>query len=101
MQIEINNQADIANKYLRFAKWKLRRIHEKFEYLLYAEVLISKEGSGKVEYKIVTRLGVPGHDIILNNRSSNIKMLWKTTMQDVQRYLRRYKQRATKSRVQY
>lgn len=101
MKISIRNQAGIPNKYIRFVKWKIRNIQSKFNELLYFEAYISKEGSSVPRYKTVLKLGVPGHDIILSHQSANLKELWSKSMQSVQRYLRKSKERqvATRSRL--
>ncbi len=93
MQIVIRNQAKISNKYIRFIKWKIRKIKDKFKHLLYLKVLISKEGQKPSRYKAVLKLGIKGHDIILTNYSENLTSLWSKSVNDVQRYLRKNKER--------
>ena len=101
MEIEIRNQANIPNKYLRFAKWKIRKIKRKFDQLLYTEIFISKEGSKVSEYKAVIRLGIPGNDIILTNQDVNLKQLWSQSMKDMERYLRKHKEKFISSKYRH
>ncbi len=96
MNIQVNNQAGLPNKFVRLAKWKMYRVKEQFNQLLYSEIFISKEGKGLVEYHSVIKLGVPGYDIILKNKSHSPKALFKTSYADVVRYLRKNKERIKK-----
>ena len=98
MTIKVRNQANIANKYVRFAKWKIRKIKAKFDQLLYAEVFITKEGHAVANYKAVVRLGVPGNDLILANTSQDLKQLWRDSLRDVERHLRKYKEKSVESK---
>ncbi len=97
MNLIVRNQAEIPNKYIRFIKWKIRTIDEKFNVnLLYAEVFVSKEGQNPTEYKSTIKLGIPGHDIILNNKSKNLKQLWSKSSKDIARYLKQNKLKKSK-----
>ncbi len=99
MTITIRNQADVHPKYIRFLRWKIRKIKDKFNNLIYANIHISKEGHGKPIYKAVVRLGVPGHDIIITNESTELFMLWKKSLDTAERHLRKYKDRLNEHRV--
>jgi len=97
MKIIVRNNAEIANKYVRFIKWKIRTINEKFKVnLLYAEVYITKEGQSHVEYKSTIKLGIPGNDIVLINKSVDLKALWSKSSKDIARYLKESKSRRIK-----
>ncbi len=72
MQILISNVAEVPNKYTRLLKWKLYNLAEKFKNLLYIEAFINKEGTSPAEYITKLRLGIPGHDIIISMKSSQI-----------------------------
>lgn len=76
MKFIIRNQAKIANKYIRFAKWKIRNLNRKFGHLLYSEIYIKKISSRPMIYDTTIKLGVPGRDIIISARSSNLKKMW-------------------------
>lgn len=97
MKIIVRNNAGIANKYVRFIKWKIRRIDEKFKVnLLYAEIFITHEGNSPAEFKSTIKLGIPGNDIVLINKSKNLKTLWSRSSKDISRYLKKSKVRRTK-----
>ncbi len=99
MTITIRNQANIRPQYIRFVKWKIEKIGEKFNNLIYAEVRISKEGSSKPVYKVVLKLGIPGNDIIITNTSTDLAMLWKKSLDATERHLRKYKERSKERRI--
>lgn len=88
MYIQVNNQAKLSKKYVRFAKWRIYKISEKFKHLLYAEMHITREGAS---FESTLKLGVPGHDIILKHKNDNIKQLLKKSLDDGARYIRKYK----------
>jgi len=88
MYIQVNNHAKLSKKYVRFAKWRIYKISEKFKHLLYAEIHISKEGP---LFLSTIKLGVPGYDIILKHKNENIRQLLKKSFDDGLRYLRKYK----------
>jgi putative sigma-54 modulation protein len=87
MKISINNRAQLSNKYLRFIKWKLYQLKEKFDHLIYAEVFIKTEGSKIKQYYLNLRLGIPGNDIILKNQSENLHKLLNSFPAEAHRYL--------------
>ncbi len=91
MQINIRNNAQLANKYIRFTKWKFYRVKKKFEELLYVEVFLKSEGSNPKVYTATLRLGVPGNDIILSNKSENLGIVFQKSYQSVHRYLAKHK----------
>ena len=74
MKIIVRNNAGLSNKYIRFIKWKMYNLKEKFDDLLYVEIFYNKEGDSPGEYLSNMRLGLPGNDLILKNKSDNI---WK------------------------
>ena len=71
MEVIIRNNAGLSNKYIRFIKWKMYSLKEKFNELLYVEVFLNKEGGDPGEYLSNIRLGLTGHDLILKNKSDN------------------------------
>lgn len=74
MKIIVSNNAGLSNKYIRFIKWKMYTLKEKFNDLLYVEIFLNTEGNSPVEYLSNIRLGLPGNDLILKNKSDNV---WK------------------------
>jgi ribosome-associated translation inhibitor RaiA len=93
MNIIISNDAQIPNKFIRYIKWRVHRLKEKFGHLLYAEIFIRKEGSRISTYTSTIRLGVGGHDIVITNKSNQLNKLWKKSLSDASRYLRKNKER--------
>ncbi len=98
MQITIRNNAGLPKRYLRFIKWRMNRIKDKFQHLIYAEVFINSEGQSPKIYSTTIRLGIAGHDIILQNKSENLGELFQKSMQAVHRYLEKNKSPKTKRR---
>ncbi len=88
MEFIIRNQAKISNKYLRFAKWKIRKLSEKYGELLYSEIYIKQASKSPVVYDVTIKMGIPGPDIVVSAQSSNLKMLWSTLSQKMKRQLR-------------
>lgn len=87
MKFVIRNQANIANKYIRFAKWKIRSLNRKFDKLIYSDIFIKKEGTNPERYLATIRLGVPGPDIIISASADNPKKLWSVLSQKMKRQL--------------
>ncbi len=98
MQITIRNNAGLSNKYLRFVKWKMYKIKDKFKDLLYAEIFINSEGQSPKMYLTNIRLGVAGHDIILQNKSENLSELFQKSIKAIHRYLEKNKSTKGKRR---
>ena len=73
MQIIIKNVAKVPNKYVKLIKWKLYNLAEKFKDLIYVEGFINSEGTSPIEYQLKLRLGVPGYDIIVTNKSQKLE----------------------------
>jgi len=96
MNIQVNNKAGLPNKFVRLAKWKMYKVQEQFNQLIYSEIFISKEGKGPIAYHSVIKLGVPGYDIVLKNKGHSPQALFKTSYNDVVRYLRKNKERNRK-----
>lgn len=90
MKFIIRNQAKIANKYIRYAKWKIRKLDRKFRNIEYSEIYIKEEGHSPKQYQATIRLGVPGPDIILTSQSSNLNSLWASLSQKMKRQLRKF-----------
>ncbi len=91
MKIVIRNQANVSNKYIRFAKWKIFKYSRKYNKLVYAEVYIKKISIKPEVYNITVRLGVPGPDIVVSSTSDNLKSLWSDLSSKMKRQLRKYK----------
>ncbi|MEL6923959.1 MAG: hypothetical protein AAFO94_07915 [Bacteroidota bacterium] len=87
MNIIVQNRAGIPNKYVRLLKWKLYRLRDKFEHLLYAEVHIKMEGKRPLQYRVNLRLGVSGPDIILQRKSGEVRKLMLLLSNDAHRQL--------------
>ncbi len=93
MKILVRNNTGLPQRYAGFIKDRINQAKEKFQHLLYAEVYLSEEGNAKSTYKAVVKLGVAGQDIVLTHTSESPTELWRKTFSDVQRYLRKYKER--------
>lgn len=89
MRFEIRNRAQIANKYIRFAKWKIRKLCSVFGEVIYTELYVSKVSSQQELYKVVLKLGVSGPDIIISEEHSNLKKLWSNISAKLKRQLRK------------
>ncbi len=76
MIINVRNKASISNKYVRFIKWKLRKIDSRFKRLIYSDVFITSEGKKPVIYKATVKLGIPGKDIIISKTSTDLRKLF-------------------------
>lgn len=72
MKVIIKNVAKVPNKYAKLFKWKMYNLAEKFKSLIYIEGFINSEGTSPVEYQLKLRLGIPGHDIIITNKSEKL-----------------------------
>ena len=72
MQINIRNNAQLPRKYLRFIKWKFYGVKKKFQQLLYVEVFLNTEGQSPRTYIATVRLGRPGNDFIVQNKSEDL-----------------------------
>lgn len=91
MKILIRNNAQLPNKILRFIKWKLYTLGRKFKHLHYAEIHLSTEGQNPKTYKVNTRLGIPGNDVILNHQSKSLQELLQLNTKAYHRYLNKSK----------
>lgn len=101
MRILIRNNAQLPNKYLRFIKWKLFRVQRKFQHLIYAEVFLNSEGQSPKEYSATIRLGIPGNDIIIQNKSKDLEIIFKNLSQATHRYLAKKKPSKSKKRNEF
>jgi ribosome-associated translation inhibitor RaiA len=93
MKFVISNQAGIPNKYIRFVKWKMRQLLNKFNTGIYTEVYISSEGNNPVIYQATVIIGVSGPDIVLKEKANNLNELWSNMSLKVKRQLRRFSDR--------
>jgi len=89
MKFEVRNRAKIANKYIRFAKWKIRKLCSRFGDVLYTELYVSKTGSRIETYNVVIKLGIPGPDIIIKSEDTDLKRLWSEISSKLKRQLRK------------
>ncbi len=89
MTFIIRNQANIPNKYIRFSKWKIRKLSRKFVDLLYSEIYIKQVTNNPAVYQAVIKLGVPGPDIIVSEQSSDLKEMWAKLSKKIKRQLRK------------
>jgi len=87
MRINIQNSADLSNKNLRFVKWKLYQLEEKFSDLIYAEIFLKSEGKSLKNYLVNIKLGVSGKDIVLKDKSENLFELFHNLNQKIYRNL--------------
>ena len=83
----VRNQAGISNKYVRFLKWKIYRLNESFKKIVYSEIYVKQETSHPALYAVTVKLGVPGHDIIINEKSGDLKHLWRSLAKNIKRQL--------------
>ena len=90
MNFIIRNQAKIANKYLRFAKWKIRKLSAKYGQLVYGEIYVKSISQKPKMYDVTIKLGVPGPDIIVSARSGNLNELWAELSSKMKRQLRKH-----------
>jgi len=96
MKFLVSNQAKIANKYIRFAKWKIRKLSGKFNNLIYSEIYIKKQSAFPAVYQATVKLGVPGPDIIVSSKSGNLNELWADLSLKIKRQLRKHDSKKVK-----
>jgi len=94
MKIIVRNQAGIANKYLRFAKWKIRKLSRRFYNLIYSEIYVKKISKSPEVYIATIKMGVPGNDIIVSAQSDDLDSLWSQLSIKMKRQIRNYKERS-------
>lgn len=87
MRITIRNNTQLPNKYVRFIKWKLYAYKAKFPHLIYSDVFINVEGQTPKTYSVSIRLGILGNDIIIQNKSEDLKEILKKSTAGIHRYL--------------
>lgn len=93
MNIEVNNKAGIANKYIRLAKWKLYALSRRFSDLCYAKIFVQQVGKSNTAVELTIILGIPGNDIILKEESSHLSNLIKRLSKRAHRYLNKNNER--------
>lgn len=89
MVFTVSNQANIANKYIRFAKWKIRKLSRKYGEILYSEIYINKASASPTVYNATIKLGVPGPDIVIKASSMDLKQLWSQISMKTKRQMRK------------
>ena len=87
MKITLRGNAELTRRQANMIKWKLGRLQQKFNHLLYADVFVKDEGRMPGEYKMSMRLGIAGPDIFISNRSDNLYALVNQMCQNAHRYL--------------
>jgi len=90
MKFTIRNQANISNKYLRFAKWKIRKLGGTYGNILYSDIFVKQLSAKSQQYGVVVRMGVPGPDIIVSAKSDNLNALWSDLSSKMKRQLRKH-----------
>ena len=83
MKIEINNKASIANKYIRFLKWRLFKSKERFDGLKRAIVYVKSEGKSKKEYVLTVKLWIGSEMIVLKRKSNELNKLLKNIVESI------------------
>ncbi len=99
MKFIIRNNARIANKYIRFAKWKIRALNKTFQQVLYSEIFIKSEGNRPQLYSATIKLGVAGPDIIISAKSDNLNQLWSVLSRKVKQQLRKQSDKKVQRRL--
>ena len=87
MQITVENQTNLPNKYVRFIRWKLYEHYRKFNHLHYAHVHLKLEGKRPERYYLSAKLGVPGQDIVIKHASFFPKDLMRQFTKSIHRQL--------------
>jgi len=95
MKFTIRNQAAIANKYLRFAKWKIRKLSGKFGKVLYSDIFVKQVAQNPNLYYVTVKLGIPGPDIVVSAKAHNLNELWAELSSKIKRQLRKANKRST------
>jgi len=93
MKFTIRNQAGVPNKYIRFAKWKIRKLSRKFQDLIYSEIYIKQVSKSPAYYAVTVKMGVPGPDIIVSAQADNLKSIWAQLSGKIKRQLRKANER--------
>ena len=91
MKIEIRNNARLPKSWIRFIKWKLHRVKKKFHQLIYVEIFLNSEGQSPKTYIAKIRLGIPGNDIIIQNKSTNLGEVFRKSLDAAHRGLAKNK----------
>jgi ribosome-associated translation inhibitor RaiA len=89
MKFIIRNQAKISNKYLRFAKWKIRKLSSKYGKLIYSEIYVKQIAAKPAMYSATVKLGVPGPDLVISAKSKNLRELWSDLSHKMKRQLQK------------
>lgn len=91
LNITVNNNSDMPNRYVRKLKYHLYSLAEKFNHIIYAIINIKQEGQGNPMYELSLQIGVSGPDVIIKNKSVNLDELLKKSYRDAFRYCRKAK----------
>lgn len=90
MNFIVRNSANVANKYIRFAKWKIHKMNRKYGNILYSEIYVKQASARPEVYDVTVKLGVPGPDIIIKSKSGNLRSLLSDISAKMKRQLRTY-----------
>lgn len=101
MKINIRNNADLSNKYIRFVKWKTYQLQEKFNELIYVEIFLKSEGQSPKKYFANIRLGIPGKDIIIKEKSGDLGRLFQNVHRKMNYNLAKNKKKKIKRRIDF
>jgi len=93
MTFEVRNNANIANKYIRFAKWKIRKLCSRFGDVLYTELYISRSSSRNETYSVIVKMGIPGPDLVVKSEGTDLKLVWAKISSKLKRQLRKQKEK--------
>ena len=87
MKIVSNVQVNIPNRHLRRIKYKLYKLKEKFDVLIYSQLYIKSEGSKRKNYHLKLILGVPGKDIIVSTKGESLELVIDKNLKNANRQL--------------
>lgn len=72
MKVVLNNKADLPNKYVRQMLWRIYQLKDKFNKLHHASIYFQRENKERPEVTLLVKLGTPGKEFTLKQRSENI-----------------------------
>lgn len=93
MKFIIRNNARIANKYIRFAKWKIRKLSRRFGDVIYSEIYVKRVATSPDVFSVTIKMGVPGPDLIVSAKSDNLRELWSILSAKMKRQIRKFNSR--------
>lgn len=87
MNISVNNQVGVDNKFVRLALWKLYRLEKKFPHLQGTQLNILRVSPKCNEFRITLKLKTMTESFVLRQRSSCIAKIFSLLNKDAHRYL--------------